>query len=605
MARLFCIPILCVASLLHAAESERADVVVYGATPGGIAAALSAAKSGCGVLMIEPTRHVGGMTTNGLTHTDYRTFESITGTFLKLTERTLTHYEQKYGKASEQATACFRGTQCEPHVNQLVYDQMLAEQPAIKLVYQRTLASVERSADQTSIVSARFAGADGSTLKIVAACFIDGSYEGDLMAMAGEQWRVGREGREEYGESLAPEKADAQLQAYNFRLSMTNRPENRTTLAAPAGYDRAEFADVIPLLKEGRIKTVFCHPYGGMFKAQRPGLPNGKFDINDVSHELVRLSMPGENLAWPDGDAVARKRIFECHMRYNVGLLYFLQHHAEVPETFQQEAREWGLCKDEFTDNANLPEQLYVREARRLVGQHVYTECDTACAGEDWRTLLRKDSIAMGDYSHNCHGTSHEGPFYGGKHVGEFYKNTAPYQIPYGIIVPKVNTNLLVPVACSSSHVGFCALRLEPIWSGMGQAAGFAAARAVKEKIPVQNVSVAHVQRALHADGSATVYVSDVPPAHADFAAIQWWAGQGGLHGLSKRDGKPGVRGKNIAGQYFEAFPGHAAELDAPLSAELKERWLALAKDAGISEDSLKSATTRGGFIRKAFELRN
>jgi hypothetical protein len=210
----------------------------------------------------------------------------------------------------------------------------------------------------------------------------------------------------------------------------------------------------------------------------------------------------------------------------------------------------------------------------------------------------------MGDYSHNCHGTSHEGPFYGGKHVGEFYKNTAPYQIRMGVIVPKVNTNLLVPVACSSSHVGFCALRLEPIWSSMGQAAGFAAAQAMKGKVAVQSLDVAQLQRALHADGSATVYVSDVPPAHADFKAVQWWAALGGLHGLSPRVGKPGVRGKNIAGQYFEAFPGHSAELDAPLSVELKERWLGIAKEAGAVDDTLKSAATRGAFIRKAFEVR-
>jgi len=596
--------LLMTALLLRAGEPERADVVVYGATPGGIAAALAAAKSGCGVVLIDPTRHVGGLTTNGLTHTDFRTFEAITGTFLQLTQRAQAYYEQKYGKDSEQAKLSFRGTQCEPHVYQLIFDQMLAEQPKIKVVLQRTLASLERGADGKSIASTSFTGPDGAALKVAGKCFIDGSYEGDLMAMAGEKWRVGREGRDEYGESLAPEQGDNQLQAYNFRMSMTNRADNRTVITPPPGYDRKEFVDVIPLLKDGRVKRVFCHPSGGMFKAQIPVLPNGKYDINDVSHEIVRLSMPGENLEWPTGDAAARKRIYDRHKRYNLGLLYFLQTDADVPEKFQAEAKEWGLSKDEFTDNGNFPEQLYVREARRMVGQHVYTERDTECAGDDWRTILFKDAIAMGDYSHNCHGTSHTGPFYGGKHVGEFYKNTAPYQIPLGVIVPKETPNLLVPVAISSSHVGFCALRLEPIWSAMGQAAGFAAAQSVQSNSPVQKLNVDAIQRALHADGLATVYVSDVPPSHADFKAVQWWSSIGGLHGLSKREGKPGVRGKNIAGQYFEAFPGHKAELDAPLSVELKEKWVALAKSAGVNDDSLRDAATRGAFIRKAYEAK-
>ena len=206
----------------------------------------------------------------------------------------------------------------------------------------------------------------------------------------------------------------------------------------------------------------------------------------------------------------------------------------------------------------------------------------------------------------NCHGTAHAGPRFGGRHTGEFYKCIAPYQIPYGVILPRDVGNLLVPVACSSSHVGFCALRLEPIWASLGQAAGTAARIAIAEKISVQDVAVSRLQRLLHAEGSATIYVSDVPPDSKLFEAVQWLGSRGGLHGLSPLRGKYGGRGKNIAGQYYEAYPGHTFGPDIVLTAELRDRWLALVpeptRDRVRRELFAKANVTRGEAVEILFE---
>jgi hypothetical protein len=591
------------------AEDLTTDIAVYGGTPAGIAAALAAGRAGKRVLLIEPYSWVGGLVTNGLTHTDYHAYEGLTGTFLEFAKRVEAQYIERYGKDSPQVRACMRGTQAEPSVNRAVFEGMLTEVPTVRLLTRHELVRsdgpAQAAATATTLRTIRLSTGDGRRITVAAMVFIDASYEGDLMALAGESWRSGREGRAQYGESLAPAQADDQLQAYNFRLTFTDVADNRVAIPQPPGYRREDFTGILPLLEQGAVKAVFTGSSGrdtGIYKAQVPPLPNGKRDINDVSHSAVRLSMPGANHGWPDGDAATRRAIFAEHLRYNLGLLHFLQNDTAVPPRWRDEARRYGLCRDEFTTTGHLPEQLYVREARRLIGQHVYSEADTAQAEGDQRAVLHRDAIAMGEYSHNCHGTHHEGPLFGGRHTGEFYKATMPYQIPYGVIVPLKTSNLLVPVAVSSSHVGFCALRLEPIWMSLGQAAGHAAVIAIDEKTSVQRVAVDRLQRRLHADGSATIYTSDVLPGHPDFAAVQWWGTLGGLHGLEPRpaDGKP-TRGKNIAGQYFETYQFHAVGVERPLDAATAERWTAMARSVGVPSATVGGSTTRGEFIRRAF----
>lgn len=579
------------------APPAEPEVLVYGATPAGIAAALSAAGAGRTVLLVEPTGRIGGLVTNGLSHTDFRTFEALTGTFLDFTRRVQTHYAGDFGP--DAAKVCFRGTHAEPGVNLKIFERMLAEQPRIEVRTGLRLTQVACE-DGVRITGATF----GPTLSVRSLLYIDATCEGDLMAMAGVPFRLGREARAEYGESLAPETADAQVQAYNFRLILTQEPANRVLPPAPAGYRREDYLALVPMLAEGKFRSVFCQNTGGIYKAHRPLLPHGKYDINDVSKGLVRLSLPELSREWTEGDAAARDRLRDEYVRHNVGMLHFLQNDEAVPEKFRAEAREWGLCRDEFVDSGHVPPQVYVREGRRLVGLHVFIEGDTDAAAGDARSVLRTDAAASGDYGPNCHGTAHEGPRLGGSHTGEFYKPVAPYQIPYGVLVPRRCRNLLVPVACSASHVGFCALRLEPIWTSLGQAAGLAAHLAVEGGLPVQEVPVPKLQRLLHAARSATIYASDVPPGAPDFAAVQWWGTLGGLHGLAPAFEKPGQRGANITGQYFEAFPGHAVEPERALDEAVRGRWLRLAKEAGVEDPALATEATRGGFIRRAWEAR-
>ena len=574
------------------------DVLIYGATPAGIAAALAAADGDQNVCLVEPTERIGGLTTHGLSHSDFHSFEALAGPFLKFSQRVLRHYHDTYGKDSEQVRDSWRGTHGEPSVNLMIFEKMLAKRPKITVLKEHRL--VDATVEDEMITVARFSLPDKTTITAKARLFIDASYEGDLLAAAGVPYRVGREASSEYGESLAPETADHELQGYNFRLCMTQNPENRVPISVPENYNREDYAALVPLVEADKFRAAFGYP-GRPFvlKAHLPILPNGKHDINDVSKGLVRLSLPGPNRAYPDGDLATRRRIMQEHLNWQFGLIHFVQTDPALPEAFREEALTWGLCRDEFVDTNHIPPQIYVREARRMVGMRVYTEADTEYAPNDARARLHADSIALGEYSHNCHGTGHEGPKIGGKHTGEFYKGVAPYQIPYGVIVPEKTRNLLVTVACSASHVGFCALRLEPIWMAPGEAAGLAADSALDRNVSVQEVDVAALQHTIWSRGGATIHLSDVSPGHPDFIAVQWWGGLGGWHGLEPAPAKPGLRGKHITSQYFEAFPGHAARLNQPLDEDLRKRWTALAKKRGLTVP--EAVATRGDWIREVF----
>lgn len=587
------------------------DVVIYGATPAGIAAAVAPARRDASlrIALISPYRRVGGLITNGLTHPDFRTFEARTGLFREFNRRVLQHYSRQYGADSDQVRDSLRGTHAGPEVNHTVLRQML-DIPGITVLTQHYLIDVQVARKQIESVRV---SSSGGPRTISARFFVDATYEGDLMAAAGVACRVGREASAEYGESLAPETADNQLQGYNFRLTMTDRPANQASVPKPDGYNRQDYVDLLPLLRTGRIPRIFGDPFsglsGGIYKRQTPKLPNGKRDINDVSHSLVRLSLPNINNAWPDGDRGTRGRIFGQHLRHNVGMLWFLQNDPEVPEQFRSESRKWGLCRDELGYNNHLPEQLYVREARRMVGRYVFTQKDVerAAGTHHARAVFHPDAIAMGDYGPNCHGTFHEGPTIGGRHTGEFYQRSAPYQIPYGTLLPKEVDNLAVPVACSSSHVGFCALRLEPIWMSLGQAAGEAIAIACAESLGLHEVAASDIRGRLHERLAATIYTSDVPEESPDFAAVQWWGSSGGFLALDRSTEDPpaeyGKRGQQIIGQYYSAFPEHAVELDKPLSADELAEWRSLARTLGLKLPEAKPKT-RGDFIRLAWRAR-
>ncbi len=568
------------------AEETKCDVLVYGATPGGIAAAVSAAKGGQDVLLVEPTTRIGGMVTCGLSYSDFRSFESLSGFFLDFSNRVEQHYRIQYGADSAQLKDCFRGTHGEPSVNLLILEQMLAEHSSIKVLKQSPIESVALDSmvlGRQKIRSVTVRSQTGALRELFASVFIDGSYEGDLMALAGEAFHVGRESRAQYGEPLAGNErgeADGQVQGYNLRLIMTEVESNKIMPEAPQGYNRDDFTAALAHFESKRIQRVFSDGHDGIYRAHLPNLPNGKADINDTPKAPIRLSMPDINDAYPQGDATTRAEIVRQHYYYNIGLLYFLQNDPAVPEAIRTDARRFGWCKDEFQETRGIPPQLYIREARRLIGQHVFTGRDTAQLNGDARAILHTDSIATGDYIHNCHGTGRVGSRFEGQHVGEFYKVIQPFQVPYGVIVPQKCENLLVPVACSASHFGFGALRLEPMWCSLGQAAGWAATLSIQTSTPVQNIDVSGLQRKLHGDRSATIYVADIAPSSTYFEIVQTLGTLGGLHGLDK-GGHP--LPSSLGGQYRAAFLGHTIDLQRPMDEQLATKWSQLLKRAGQS----------------------
>lgn len=505
---------------------NSADILIYGATPAGIFAALNAAREGHSVVLVEEYPHIGGLMTGGLSFTDFRSLESLSGTFNEYRFRVLDYYKKQYGPNSKQIADSYFGVNAEPQVTLTIFKQMLAEQPTIRVYTQHRLtkASVQKNQQGSStITSATFADvADGKSVTMAGKVYIDATYEGDLAAAAGAEYRIGRESREEFCEIHAGKiftkggqivtgstgEGDSKVQAYNFRLIMTDSAANRRMVEKPTPYDRNEFLPIAEVFASGKVKQIFTQSAAGILRVQP--LVNRKSDINDIKNAPVRMSSLGKNYAYPEGSPEVRARIIAEHREHILGMIYFLQNDESIPLAARQEAQEWGLAKDEFTDNDNFPYRLYIREARRVMGEVVFTENSTNLTPGSVRSRLEPNAVAICDYSLNCHGVAPPGPLYPDMTEGDFNASPQPFQIPYGVMLPKSFENLLVPVAISSSHVGFCGIRLEPTWSALGQAAGLAAHLSLKNKVPAPKVNMAELQALLLKRGGKLIYVSDV-----------------------------------------------------------------------------------------------
>lgn len=488
---------LCAAS--RAAEVVTADICVYGGTPAGIMAAVAAARHGHNVALVDINAHVGGVVSGGLTATDMGDRNTVGGLANEFFQRIVKFYRDQYGADSWNFKACRNGATFEPHVAELVFDQMIKEQPRITVWRSHRYRAVTLDSDRATPGNRVIAlVADDVVNKVArtfkAGLFIDASYEGDVMAGARVPYRVGREGRAEYGEILAgvsmgPKEqrgmGDHRTQAYNYRVCVTSNTVNRVLFPKPAHYDPSPFvATDGKRIKEGRVTG-----FGGFFTTVDKAHPNGKYDANWGD-------FAGNSEGYAEGDWPTRNRI-AARIRDNfLSRLYYFQNDPELPEAFRNEARTWGLPKDEFADNGHWPFQLYVREARRMVGRHVLREQDLT--QDRWKP----DGIATGSYGVDCHVVQYLRE--DGRLVPEHTRHVAlnNYDIPYASLVPPDVENLLVPVCCSATHVAYCSLRMEPVYMMLGHAAGNAAHLALAGKTPVQKVDAQTLRALLLKEGA-------------------------------------------------------------------------------------------------------
>jgi len=516
---------LCLALAAGAiAETRNYDVVVYGGTAGGVIAAVSAARQGLHTALIEPTSHLGGMVSGGLGWTDYGKKEVIGGYALEFYWRVGQHYQMsRYGNEVSWLH--------EPHVAEMVFREML--RGAGVSVFERHRLREKTGVRKSGTTIAAITTEDGS--EFTASVFIDAGYEGDLMAQSGISYTYGREGSAQYGESLAgmrdktpfhqflvdispkgpngrllpeisadapeaPGTADKRVQAYNFRMCFSDVAENRRAFPRPEKYDAGRYALLARLIAALVEKDHRTPPLSSFLKIDR--LPNGKSDVNN--NGPFSTDYIGGSYKYPDASYAERQTIWQAHRDYIEGLLYFLANDPQVPEALRREANTWGLCRDEFTDNDNWPYQLYIREARRMIGEYVVVQ-------KDLQTELTKpDPIGMGSYnsdSHNVERIVDAAGFV--RNEGDMQVAVKPYQIPYRVMLPKRSEarNLLVTAAFSASHVAYSSIRMEPQYMIIGQAAGVAAKMAIDGRKPVQEIDTQELTRRLKERGAVLEYV--------------------------------------------------------------------------------------------------
>ena len=548
-------------------ELIRADVLVVGATPCGISASIAAARCGSDVVLADMTEHMGGMMANGLGRTDIGPRYTIAGIFKEFVDNVYAHYVRPYGPDSQQVKDCSNGYYFEPSVAENTFNEMVKAEKRIKLKYHYRPDSIFMYKDR--IYGVTFLDTKhNKRVQVRAGVVIDATYEGDIAAMAGVPYRIGRESREEFGEPYAgvlymnhygrmvlpgtTGEADKRVQAYNFRLCLTRNPDNRVLPDKPKYYNRTEYLQVLESIRASRLKTI-------KDVLNIEPLPNGKSDVNNTPKSLISTDLPEENYAYPEASYELRDKIVERHKQYTLGLIYFLQNDAEMPDALKAQCREWGFAKDEYPDNGNFPRQIYVREARRIRGLYDFTMHDAMLAPGMLRTPIQYDSIACGGYAMDSHATrkfdGHDETMEGFFYLGGM---TQPYQIPYRVMVPQQIDALLVPGAASGTHIGFGTLRMEPVWMAMGQAAGTAAHLARRLRCEPRDVPTSRLQAwLLSNDQIITAFTDAQGPSDSlskdAWQAMQFWGTRGLFDSYNARPAEPITRG--VAAQWLmEAF---------------------------------------------------
>jgi hypothetical protein len=515
-------------------EVYTADIIIYGGTSAAIIAAVEVVKSGKTVLIVSPDQHLGGLTSGGLGFTDTGNKAVIDGLSREFYHRVWLHYkddaawnwqnQSDFGNKGQGTVAMdgeFRTMWLfEPYVAEKVFEDFVRENN-IKVLrgewLDRKMGVVKKKGN---IIS--FSTLSGKVFK--GKMFIDATYEGDLMAAAGINYHVGREGNAKYNETfngvqtgvfqhdhhfksnISPYKikddpssgllpyisaeppgefgaADKKIQAYCFRMCMTNHPENSVAFPKPDNYDASKYELLLREFNTGR------NDWFSKFDV----LPNKKTDTNN--HGAFSSDFIGMNYDYPEADYQRRAEIIKQHYDYQAGLLWFVANDPRVPDAIRTKMASYGLAKDEFKDNNHWPHQIYVRESRRMIGDYITTEHDVM------QRIETPESIGMGSYHIDSHNTQRyvtsEGYVQNEGDIG--VKPPGPYRISYGSIVPKKEecTNLFVPVCVSSSHIAYGSIRMEPVFMILGQSAAVAACLAIDEKCAIQDVSYIQLKKLL------------------------------------------------------------------------------------------------------------
>ena len=528
-------------------QSDRQyDLVIYGGTAAAVTAAVQAKVMGKSVVIVSPDRHLGGLSSGGLGFTDTGNKAVIGGLAREFYHRLWQHYNQpaawRWEKREEfgnkgQGTPAIDGDMhtmwiFEPHVAEKAFEDLIKEH-RIEVVRDEWLDRQKgvrknglRIASITMLSGRRYSGK----------MFIDATYEGDLMAAAGVDYHVGREANSVYDEtwngvqtgvlhhrhhfgavakpispyiipgdpksgvlpriSTAPPgeygRGDDKVQAYCFRMCLSDHPDNRVPFPKPEGYDPKQYELLVRIFDAGWRETF----------QKFDSIPNRKTDTNN--HGPMSTDNIGFNYDYPEASYERRREIIREHENYQKGWLYFIANDPRVPKDVQEQMRRWGLARDEFSDNGNWPHQIYVREARRMIGKYVMTEHELL------KRRLTPDPVGMGSYGIDSHNIQRyitpDGYVQNEGDIG--VSTNGPYQIAYGSMIPKKGQveNLLVPVCVSSSHIAFGSIRMEPVFMILGQSAATAAAMAIDGNLAVQELPYAKLRDRLVKDSQVLEY---------------------------------------------------------------------------------------------------
>ncbi len=526
-----------------AGETFRADVIVYGGTSAAVTTAVQVHRMGLSVIIVSPDKHLGGMSSSGLGFTDTGNKEVIGGLAREFYQLIYDHYDKpeswNWQKRSEygnrgQGNPAIDGDKrtmwiFEPHVAEEAFEIMISQNNIP--VHRDEWLDRETGVDKKDgkIVSVRTLSGKLYRAKV----FIDATYEGDLMASAGVRYTVGREDNSLYGETwngvqagvfhhghyfkdkISPYKipgdsssgllpristevpgengtGDHKVQAYCYRLCLTQHQDNKVPITKPEGYDSTWY-ELLVRVAETRWNEFF---------AKYDAIPNHKTDVNN--HGPFSYDNIGMSWDYPEASYEKRKEILNEHITYQKGLLYFMSTDKRLPQWVRDTMNTWGFSRDEFADNGYWPYNIYVREARRMIGKYVMTENDVLCKRDV------PESIGMGSYTMDSHNVQRyvtaEGYVQNEGDIGVAAPH--PYRISLGSILPEREqcSNLLVPVCVSCSHIAFGSIRMEPVFMILGQSAGTLASMSIEEKKDLHAVTYDELRKKLMADGQILEY---------------------------------------------------------------------------------------------------